>query len=58
MFIKKEKVRLAGIDTAEIFRPSCDAEKAHGFEAKKFVVETLTLDWKGTMVLRTEKRKR
>ena len=32
-----EKVRLARIDTAEIFRPSNDAEKQHGLAAKEFL---------------------
>lgn len=35
----KLKLRLAGIDTPEIFRPRNELEKAHGFEAKEFVKE-------------------
>ena len=33
----KIRVRLYGIDTPEIFHPSCDAERDHGREAKEFV---------------------
>ena len=32
-----ENIRLANIDTAEIFRPSNEAERAHGMEAKAFL---------------------
>lgn len=35
--------RLADIDTAEIYRPSCEAELVHGQEAKAFV-ENLILN--------------
>lgn len=31
------KLRLAGIDTAEIFRPRNEKEKIHGLMAKKYV---------------------
>ena len=37
----RQKFRFVAIDTPEIFRPSCDAEKQHGFEAKKFVEKCL-----------------
>lgn len=30
---KKTKLRIDGIDTPEIYRPSCEAEKQHGMEA-------------------------
>lgn len=33
----KVRVRLQGLDTAEIFKPKNDAEKAHGMEARDFV---------------------
>lgn len=36
-------IRIAGIDTSEIFRPKNEAEKQHGLEAKTFL-ETLVLD--------------
>lgn len=51
---KKEKVRLADIDTPEIFRPSCDAEKEHGFEAKRFVQSKIT-EWNSDLRLITKK---
>lgn len=37
----RQKFRLVAIDTPEIFRPSCDAEKQHGFEAKAFVEDLI-----------------
>lgn len=40
VFVKK-KFRLYNLDTPEIFHPSCDAEKKHGLEAKKFAEELL-----------------
>ena len=36
---RKERVRLAGVDTPETWRPKTDAEKAHGKEATAFVME-------------------
>ena len=35
------RVRFKGIDTPEIYRPSCDAELEHGREAKQFVYDTI-----------------
>lgn len=50
--IKEEKFRLLDIDTAEIFKPSCNAEKEHGMLAKQFVSD-LVLD--KTVIIRTKK---
>lgn len=33
--------RLKGIDTPEIFRPVNEAEKAHGMEAKEFLIDLI-----------------
>lgn len=35
------RFRLKGIDTPEIFRPSCPAEFEHGMVAKKFLEEAI-----------------
>ena len=35
----KIRIRLANVDTPEIYRPSCEAELEHGREASKFVKE-------------------
>jgi len=32
----RERIRLRGIDTPEIYHPSCPAEKQHGQQAKAF----------------------
>lgn len=45
----KQRVRLSGVDTPEIFRPSCERERAHGMRAKEFV-EELCLGKKCTLV--------
>ena len=37
----KIRIRLNGIDTPEIYRPSCDAELEHGREAKLFVEQLI-----------------
>ena len=34
--LNKAKLRLYGIDTPETYRPSCNEEKQHGLQAKKF----------------------
>jgi micrococcal nuclease len=35
--VTKQRVRLLGVDTPETYRPSCEAERAHGEKAKEFV---------------------
>lgn len=35
------RIRLTGVDTPETYRPSCDAERRHGEQAKKFVSERI-----------------
>ena len=35
--VTKQRIRLLGVDTPETYRPSCEAERAHGEEAKRFV---------------------
>lgn len=42
------RVRLNGIDTPEIFRPSCDAEATHGFGAVRFIEDNF-LNKTGTL---------
>lgn len=37
----KQRFRLNGIDTPEIWRPSCDAEYKHGLGAKNFVIDLI-----------------
>lgn len=51
---KKMRVRLAEVDTPEIFRPKSDAERKLGYKAKEFV-EDLALN--RNIVLKTEKDK-
>jgi len=38
---RKIKIRIKGIDTAEIYSPSCEAELQHGREAKQFVKDEI-----------------
>ena len=38
---KKAKLRINDLDTPEIYRPSCEAEKVHGMEAKAYAQELL-----------------
>lgn len=35
--VTSQRIRLLGVDTPETYRPSCEAERAHGEEAKRFV---------------------
>lgn len=51
----KQKIRLARIDTAEIFRPSCDAEREHGLIATDFVKHFLSAE---NLIIKTKKDKK
>jgi micrococcal nuclease len=33
------RLRFYGIDTPETYRPSCEEERKHGYEAKQFVID-------------------
>ena len=38
---RKIRIRIKGIDTPEIYHPSCEAELIHGREAKQFVYNAI-----------------
>lgn len=40
--IHKIRVRLAGIDTPEIFTPSCEEEKIHGLAAAQYITDNFS----------------
>ena len=51
---RKIKIRLKDIDTPEIFRPSCEKEKKHGEDAKKFVEDFLLgTTYSGELIVKT-----
>ena len=37
--VTSQRIRLLGVDTPETYRPSCEAERAHGEDAKRFVAD-------------------
>lgn len=39
---RPDKIRLLGIDTPEIFRPGCEAERKLGQRAKQYVFDAMT----------------
>ncbi len=49
------RVRLDGIDTPEIYHPSCEAEKIHGREAAKHVVGNF-LGKEGILITHKDKK--
>jgi micrococcal nuclease len=53
---RRIKIRLKDIDTPEIFRPSCEKEKAHGEKAKAFVEDFLMgTAYSGSLIIKTIK---
>jgi micrococcal nuclease len=49
------RVRLANVDTPEIFRPKSEAEKELGLKAKQFVERSVLNKW---VILKTDKDKK
>ena len=51
---RKIKVRLKDIDTPELYRPSCEAEKIHAQKAKKFLDDYLMgTAYAGELIIKT-----
>lgn len=51
---RKIKLRLKDIDTPELYRPSCEAEKIHAQEAKKFLYDYLMgTAYSGELIIKT-----